>query len=141
MNKGALDNCSIVINVLIVDWEPKHMTIGLFEAKVIIRIGLVNQLFEKYKLINKITCYMKDEGKKLTTMTTILKLNVSCEDLGIHAPFEGVVLAMPFLRLANVLVPIKICKFWFAINEHQSFPICNSSLCNMAKKYGKSMVE
>jgi hypothetical protein len=51
------------------------------------------------------------------------------------------VLTMLFLRLANMLVPIKICKFWFAISEHQSFPICNSSLCNMAKKYGKNMVE
>ncbi len=117
------------------------MTIGLFGAKVIIRIGLVNKLFEEYKLINKITCYMKDEGKKLTTMITILKLNVSCEDLGRHAPFEGVVLALPFLSLANMLVPIKIYKFWFVISEHQSFPICNSSLCNMAIKYGKIMVE
>jgi hypothetical protein len=84
MSKGALDTFSIVINFLIVDWEPKHMTIGLFEAKVIIRISLVNQLFENYTLINKITCYMRDEGNFLTTMTTILKLNVSCEDLGIH---------------------------------------------------------
>lgn len=141
MSKGALDTFSIVINFLIVDWELKHMTIGLFEAKVIIRVGLVNQLFEEYKLINKITCYMKDEGKFLTTMTTILKLNVSSEDLGIHAPFEGVCFGNTLLRLANMLVPIKICKFWFAISEHQSFPICNSSLCNIAKKYGKSMVE
>jgi hypothetical protein len=66
------------------------MIIGLFEAKVIIKVGLINQLFEQYKLINKITYYMKDEGKRLPTIITILKLNVSCEDLGIHAPFEGV---------------------------------------------------
>jgi len=141
MSKGTLDTFSIIINFLIMDWEPKHITNGLFEAKVIIRVGLVNQLFEEYKFINKITCYMKDEGTTLSTMTTILKLNVSCEDLGIHAPLKVFVLAMPFLRLANMLVPIKICKFWFAISEHQSCPICNSSLCNTAKKYGKSMVE
>jgi hypothetical protein len=90
MSKGALDTFSIVIKFLIVDWELKHITIGLFEAKVIIIIGLVNQLFEEYKLINKITCYMKDEGTNLSTMTTIIKLNVSCEELVIHAPFEGV---------------------------------------------------
>jgi hypothetical protein len=90
MSKGALDTFSIVINFLIVDWEPKYITNGFFEAKVIIRVGLVNQLFEEYKLINKITCYTKDEGTTLSTMTTILELNVSCEDLGIDAPFEGV---------------------------------------------------
>jgi hypothetical protein len=42
MSKGALDTFSIVINFFIVAWEPKPMTIGLFEAKVIIKVGLVN---------------------------------------------------------------------------------------------------
>jgi hypothetical protein len=91
------------------------MTIGFFEAKVIIRVGLVNQLFEQYKLINKITCYMKDEGKRLPTMTTILKLNVSCQDLGIHAPFEG-------FCFGNAL--FKACQF-ASTNKNMQILVCN----------------
>jgi hypothetical protein len=59
-------------------------------SKVQLILSYYYQFFEQYKLINKITYYMKDEGKRLPTIITILKLNVSCEDLGIHAPFEGV---------------------------------------------------
>jgi hypothetical protein len=50
---------------LTLDWEPKHITIGLFEAKGTSWVSLVGQLqalFEEYKLTNKIICYVKDEG-------------------------------------------------------------------------------
>ncbi len=47
-------------------------------------------LFEEYKFINKIICCVKDEGKNLSTMINALKQIVSCENLGILAPFEGV---------------------------------------------------
>jgi len=46
-----------VINFLALDWELKHVTIGIFEAKGTIGISFVNQLqalFEEYKLIDKI---------------------------------------------------------------------------------------
>ncbi len=59
-------------------------------------------MFEDYKLINKIICYVKDEGKNLSTMTNVFKQIVNYEKLGILAPFEGVCLAMPFLKLANM---------------------------------------
>jgi hypothetical protein len=58
MSKGALDTFAFVINFLTLDWELKHVTIDLFEAKDTIGINFVNQLqalFEEYKLINKIT--------------------------------------------------------------------------------------
>ncbi len=42
MNKSALDTFSLVINFLTLDWESKHVTIGLFEAKNTIGINLVN---------------------------------------------------------------------------------------------------
>ncbi len=48
-----------MINFLTLDCEPKHVTIGLFEAKSNTRINIGNQLqvlFEEYKFINKI-CY------------------------------------------------------------------------------------
>jgi hypothetical protein len=42
MNKSALDTFSLVINFLTLDWESKHVIIGLFEAKNNIEINLVN---------------------------------------------------------------------------------------------------
>jgi hypothetical protein len=39
MSKGGLILFIVVINFLTLDWEPKHITIGLFEVKGIIRIG------------------------------------------------------------------------------------------------------
>jgi len=50
MSKVALDTFALVINFITLDWEPKHVTIGLFKAKDIIGISLANQLqvlFEK----------------------------------------------------------------------------------------------
>ncbi len=38
--------------------------------------GLVNQLqvlFEKYKLINEIICYVKDEGTNLCTLANVFR--------------------------------------------------------------------
>jgi hypothetical protein len=75
------------------DCEPKHVTIGLFEAKNRTRINIGNQLqvlFEEYKLINKIICYVKNEGTNLLILTNVLEQIVSYEKLGIFAPFEGV---------------------------------------------------
>jgi hypothetical protein len=86
MNKGARDMFALVINFLTLDWEPKHVTIGLFKAKDTIGINLASQvqiLFEKYNLINKIICYAKDEGTNLST--NVLKQIVNYERSGILA--------------------------------------------------------
>jgi hypothetical protein len=42
MNKGALNIFSLVINFLTLDWEPKYILIGLFEARGTTRINLAN---------------------------------------------------------------------------------------------------
>ncbi len=42
MSKGAFDIFSFTINFLTLDWEPKHVTIGLFDTKRTTRINLVN---------------------------------------------------------------------------------------------------
>ena len=50
MSKVALDTSAVVINFITLDWESKHVTIGLFNAKEIIGINLASQLqvlFEK----------------------------------------------------------------------------------------------
>jgi hypothetical protein len=66
MNKYALDTFALVINFLTLDWESKHVTIGLSEIKGTIGINLVHQLqalFEEYKLTNKINFYLKMKEK------------------------------------------------------------------------------
>jgi hypothetical protein len=53
-----------VIIFLTLDCELKHVTIGLFEAMSDTRINIGNQLqvlFEEYKLINKIICYIYEK--------------------------------------------------------------------------------
>ncbi len=47
-------------------------------------------LFEKYKLINKIICYVKYEGTNLSTMINGLKQIIYYEELRIPTPYEGV---------------------------------------------------
>jgi hypothetical protein len=42
MNKGAFDTFALVINFLTLDWEPKHVRLGLFEAKGTIRVNFAN---------------------------------------------------------------------------------------------------
>jgi len=93
MNKGARDIFSLVINFLTLYSKLKHVTIGLFEANGITIINFGDQLqnlFEKYKLISKIICYVKDESTNMSIMTNLLKQVVSYETLEILAPFEGV---------------------------------------------------
>ncbi len=47
-------------------------------------------MFEEYKLIKKIICYVKDKGTNLFTMINVLKQIIYHEKLRILAPFEGV---------------------------------------------------
>ncbi len=84
MNKERQDNFSLVINFLLADWKPHHVTVGLFEANDIIKQGLIKQLkalLEKLGFISKVLCYVKDEGINLVIMTTSLKFIISCDVL------------------------------------------------------------
>ncbi len=46
MSKGAYDVFALVINFLSSDWQPKHVTIGLFEATNTIGQALARSLIE-----------------------------------------------------------------------------------------------
>ncbi len=62
MFKGAYDVFTLVINFLSNDWQPKHVTIGLFEATKITGQALVKSLIElldKYGLKKKILLMSK----------------------------------------------------------------------------------
>jgi hypothetical protein len=107
MSKGARDTFAFVTIFLTLDWEPKHVTIGLFKAKDTIGINLASQLqvlFEKYNLITKIICCAKDEGTNFSTMTNVLKQIVGYERLGILAPCEGVCFGHAFSKTCQYAI-------------------------------------
>jgi len=77
------------------------VTLGLFEAKWtngVVLAGQLQALFGKHELANKIICYVKDEGTNLSTMTNVLNQIVTCENLGIKAPFESICFGHAFSK-------------------------------------------
>jgi hypothetical protein len=86
MGRGHQDKFVIVINFLLVDWKPHHVTIGLFKANDITKQGSIKQLKtlpREIGFISKVLCYVKDEGINLV-MTTSLKFVISCDALSLH---------------------------------------------------------
>ncbi len=80
MSKGAYDIFALVIHFLGTKWQPKHITIGLFEAMDISCQTLAKDLIELLWICNlreKIIAYVKDEGFNLNNMTIILKFVVN----------------------------------------------------------------
>ncbi len=85
MSKGSYNVFALVINFLSNDWQPKHVTIGLFEAIETTSQTLTRNLIElldKYGLRKKNIAYVKDEGSIFNAMTA-LKTIVNCEPLGL----------------------------------------------------------
>jgi len=92
MNRGQHDTFTFVVNFLSLDWKPHHVTIGLFEPNDTTRQGLAKQLkvmFDKFALISKVLCYVKDEGTNLANMITTLKYVILYETLSLFVPFDG----------------------------------------------------
>ena len=95
MSKGAQDTFALVISFLTTNWEPKHITVGLFEAYDTTGVDLAVQLrglLEKFGLTKKVICYVKDEDANLATMTTTLKSVVGCDSLDLPMSFKGFLL-------------------------------------------------
>ncbi len=62
MSNGEHDIFALVINFLKVDWQPKHITIGLFETSEITKQVLVRNLItlcDEYGLKKMIVAYVK----------------------------------------------------------------------------------
>jgi len=76
MSIGGHDIFALVIKFLGADWQPKHITLGLFELIDISGQTLANtltKLLNTYELRRKIVVYVKDERFNLNTMATTLK--------------------------------------------------------------------
>ncbi len=77
ISKGAYDVFTLIINFLGSDWQPKYVTIGLFEAKETIGQALVKNLtdlLDKCGLREKFITSIKDEGFNINVMITTLNL-------------------------------------------------------------------
>jgi hypothetical protein len=73
-----------------VNWQPKHVTIGLFQVVNTYDKTLAKnliELLEKYNLRKKIIAYVKSKGSDINTMITTLKIVVSCEILGLEESY------------------------------------------------------
>jgi hypothetical protein len=93
MSKGAYDIFSLVINFLDENWQPKKLTIGLYEAIEITSQALVinlKELLDSYRFSKKIIVYVKDEGANLNSMTKAFKFVVNSEVLGLEESFNDI---------------------------------------------------
>jgi hypothetical protein len=110
MSKGAYDVFALVINFINSDLQPKHVTIGLFEAIETLKQTLaksLTKLLDKYGLRKKIIAYVKDEGSNLNAMTCALKFVVNYESLGLKRAFKVLVLDMHFQKHVNMALQRK----------------------------------
>jgi hypothetical protein len=96
------------------NWQPKHVTIGLFEATQITGQTLprsLTKLLDKYGLRNKIISYVKDEGSNFNAMITSLKAIVNYEFLGLEESFQGTCIGHVFSKACQYgITKENVCK-------------------------------
>jgi len=90
MSKKAHDIFALVIIVLGVDWQPKHIIIGLIHTSETTRQVLARNLItllDEYGYLKNIVAYVKDEGENFNVLAMALKFVVSCEIFGLDESF------------------------------------------------------
>jgi len=114
ISRGAHDIFVLAINFLGVDWQPKHITIGLFEASETIGQVLARNLIallDEYGLRKKIVAYVKNEGANFNEMTMTLKLVISCEILDLDESFQSTCFNHAFFKACRYgTSKDKVCK-------------------------------
>jgi hypothetical protein len=114
MSKGAYDVFALMINFSSSDWQPKHVTISLFEATKTTGQALVRnltKLLDKYGLRKKIIAYVKNEGSNFNVMTTALKAIINSEPLGLEESFQGTCFGHAFSKVCQYgITKEKLCK-------------------------------
>jgi len=93
MSKVGHDIFALVIVFLGYDWQPKRITLGLFEPTNTTGKTLVKKftkLLDNYALRRNNITYVMDEGSNMNTMTTTLKSIVSCDMLGLEESFQDI---------------------------------------------------
>jgi hypothetical protein len=92
MSRGGIATFVLIVHLLNDKWEPCYVIVEFFE--IADRFGnamviQVNDVFAKHGLSTHILAYVKNERSNLATMTFALTFVVSCEVLGLLAPFVG----------------------------------------------------
>jgi hypothetical protein len=91
-SRGGVDTFVFIVHFLNDKWEPCDVTIAFFEILDTSRNAItlqVNDVLAKHGFNACILAYFKDEGSNLSIMTSTLASVVSCEILGLLAPFVG----------------------------------------------------
>jgi hypothetical protein len=76
MSKRAFEIFAMIVNFLSTNWEPNHITIGLFEANDMngaIMVVKFKHVLDKFALMHKIVAYVKDKGSNLQACVQALK--------------------------------------------------------------------
>jgi hypothetical protein len=92
MSKSADDIFALVINFLDENWQPKKVTISLFEVLETMGQALaknLKELLDSYGLNKKNIAYVKDEGVDLNSMTITFQLIINREVVGLEKSFNG----------------------------------------------------
>ncbi len=95
----------VVVNFLSSNWEPKHLTIGFFEAIATSGVTMAPKLWKllgMFSFTDKFLAYVKDEGANLQSCATTLTFVVSCKTLGMLEPFHGSCFDMFYPRSTNM---------------------------------------
>jgi hypothetical protein len=92
MSRGGIATFILIVHFLNDKSEPCHVIVEFFE--IVNRFGdamviQMSNVFAKHGLGTHILAYVKNEGNNLATMTFVLTFVLSCEVLGLLAPFVG----------------------------------------------------
>jgi hypothetical protein len=115
MSKGAYDIFALVINFQDENWQPKKVTISLFEVIETTCQALarnLRELLDSYGLNKNIIAYVKDEGVDLISMTTPIKLIINNEVLGLKENSNGTCFGHAFSK-----------TYYYVISEER---VCNN---------------
>jgi len=112
MLKGAHDIFVVVVNFIHNDWEAKHVTI-LFEVIDTSDIGMalkLQELLDRFTLIDKIVTYPNDEGSNFQTCASAPVSIVSCNTLNLLEPFHGSCLGHALSKVCQyATIDNKVC--------------------------------
>ncbi len=126
----------LVVNFLFTTWEPKHITIGLFEASDTSSVAMavkLKQILNKFGLTQKILAYLKDEGSNLQTCVQALRVVVSCCDFDKVKSFDEYCFGHVLSNYVNM--PLSITRWLVGYITLQSkLPKWTCRMYHMAKE-------
>lgn len=94
----------LVVNFLRINWQSKHVTIGLFEILKTNGQTLkkkIQNLLNFFGLRKKVLTYVKDKGKNLNTMIIVLKFAIGCDVLRLEEKIQRTFFNHAFFKVCQ----------------------------------------